>query len=412
MELLKTFIDMLDDNILNKYEKIISKIIYNETNGSDEGKELCLKLYNDKNLWIKNNNYTIKTLAYFVKTYNFNKYQEWHTNIMILIIKEYSNNNSRLEEIIYKYFWLDFIYLSDGLWFFNNHKYILCDQNIKLRIKIKTELIPFLISLEHSNSDIKESILNIINNLKNKTKLGGIINYCLIYFYISGDKLNNNNQIMQFENCVTEIEYIQISNYYFINTRNGLPEDYLTVASPFKYEELKYNNPDLIEAKKYLDTVFRDDFLVNTVLNDFSSFFEKDKRESYSRIWVGKGSNSKSTLLNILQMWLGPLCPKIKMETIEEFPNTAIINPLTSYNILPFKTNFVGKYGEMNEYKCSSYNERKDVNFDQNIPKLANAIFQLAINNFNYYKHKGLTLPKDILSGPVNRHPRIIDYDD
>ena len=278
--------------------------------------EDCVRYSVENNL---NNGYTIGSLYRWAK--------EDSPKGILTIIREKINNLLEEGDIktdfdvaciikeIYKYDYICTSIKNNSWWQFNNHKWALVDDAYTLSLKMSTEVSKEFATLasaymlqstnetgHRSDMLIKKSkdILKLIQDLKKKAPKERIISQCSLLFFNDKfeEKLDQNNYLVGFENGVYDLK-----NNIF---RNGCPDDHISKSTGYDYNSKFSENDKMIkDIEKFFKTIQPEDDMRLFILCYCASFLEGGNKDQKFMIWTGSGSNSKGTLIELLDHTLG-----------------------------------------------------------------------------------------------------------
>jgi len=266
-----------------------------------------------------NNGYTIGSLYRWAK--------EDNPKGINLIIREIINNLLEEGDIktdfdvaciikeIYKYDYICTSIKNNNWWQFQGNKWNLVDDAYTLSLKMSTEVskefatLASAYMLQSANetghkSDIlikkSKDILKLIQDLKKKAPKERIISQCSLLFYDEKfeEKLDQNTYLIGFENGVYDLK----SNIF----RNGCPDDYVSKTVGYEYNPKFTENDKIIkDIEKFFKSVQPEEDMRLYILCYCASLLEGGNKDQKFMIWTGSGSNSKGTLIELLDHTLG-----------------------------------------------------------------------------------------------------------
>jgi P4 family phage/plasmid primase-like protien len=139
----------------------------------------------------------------------------------------------------------------------------------------------------------------LIQDLKKGNYKDKIISECAKLFYDSEfeSKLNQNNYLVGFTNGIYDLK-----NKLF---RNGCPDDYVSKTTGYKYTEFNNSDQIIIDIKKFFASIQPAEDMRKYILCYCASLLEGGNKEQKFMIWTGSGSNSKGTLIDLLDNTFG-----------------------------------------------------------------------------------------------------------
>jgi len=278
--------------------------------------EDCVRYSIDNNT---NNGYTIGSLYRWAK--------EDSPKGILTIVREKINNLLEEGDIktdfdvaciikeIYKYDYVCTSIKNNSWWQFQNHRWALVDDAYTLSLKMSTEVSKEFATLasaymlqstnetgHRSDMLIKKSkdILKLIQDLKKKAPKERIISQCSLLFVNDKfeEKLDQNNLLIGFDNGVYDLK-----NNIF---RNGCPDDHISKTVGYDYNAKFTENDKMIkDIEKFFKTIQPEEDMRLFILCYCASFLEGGNKDQKFMIWTGSGSNSKGTLIELLDHTLG-----------------------------------------------------------------------------------------------------------
>lgn len=321
----------------NKWMQI-GWILFNITQGSDEGKKIWINFSKkcpdkfDINVcnyrWnqMKIKDYTLGSLRYLVKQDNPEAYQEYKKEETIKFLNENLNENiNSTDNDLAKGFKIaygdDFIF-NKNWYYFKNHIWNVSLDGIELRQKISSEYVDNYLKLNEiylkkfketkSIDDEKiykkksELIINIIKKLKSTSTKKNMLKECEELFY---DKNFNNKA----ENADPYLIAYKNGVYDFKNNifREGNPCDYLIKQLNINYKKYKENDREMIEINNYLTKVFPNPRLRKYFLDFSTELFIGGNFRKLVLFWTGEGDNGKTITQMLLDKIFGQLSVKV-----------------------------------------------------------------------------------------------------
>ena len=163
------------------------------------------------------------------------------------------------------------------------------------------------------NENIKKKCLDcskIALKLHNNTFINAITETSKIIFNkdkFFESKIDMNGNLFAFSNKVFDCKTNQF--------RNIEPNDYIMTNTGYDYPE--YIDEDSYKILiEYFNTIYPDEEVRNYMLDSFTNMINGERTEQSFNIHTGSGSNSKSTLFNIIDKSLGGYYLNINAETL------------------------------------------------------------------------------------------------
>lgn len=375
--------DIIDKKINEEDEKLFEYIQKNNLDKSDDLEECFYdvsnidkeanhskeKLFNLFESFRDSNFLTIRTIAYYARKDNLNKYKEWHEKFCGDEIKDMIKDLSdvSISKCFLKYYWLDLVYVKGDEFMIydkNKHKFIEGDINKAI---IKGQLYnDFLIFIENfinknRNSLNRELIRNneedeefavkkekiksldsfIISIKKNFTSLPTINR---IYTTLCNTTTINDKVGYGYGNKI-DISLIKDSNIYLTGVSNGViavdpelrkaefregkPEDFITFTSNVPYmKDYTINCDDMKYFFRYMAKAFLDNDIRKYVYKVCSSLLRRKNVEKKIYTFIGDTNGSKSIFGKILSKCLGSYSVTLGGEILTERQKAGSANPV------------------------------------------------------------------------------------
>jgi len=260
----------------------------------------------------KNEGLTIKSLHYWAKIDNYQKYVEFKNKDLDkwIDISVKTQTNYDIAFVLFKMYEYDFVY-SDKEWYtYRNHRWVRDSDGMSLKQKISIELCKkyFLIINRYnaaaSNSDTSDEekeeykkkgkeVLELTKKLKTTAFKNNIMTECQEIFYDKDftKKLDMNAYLIGFNNGVYDLKKGEF--------RDGRPDDYLELNTEIDKIEFDADHEQWPDLEHFINTIFVDEEVRNYFLLYLSSCLQGHNAEEKFRIWTGCGSNGKSKILEL-----------------------------------------------------------------------------------------------------------------
>lgn len=335
LEICLELIDMLNEKRFNNesYFLDIGRALFNATKGSEEGLKIWTRLGIDRDLDYDEDYYedqyenfdkshiSYKTLGWYAKRDNFEKYEDWHKSWCLPKLTQCLHSGGAhvpVAEAFYRVFWLEYFF-SNGRWYaFRDHILVSLAETIPLRNAITNGLIPYFESFnsqyisvkkgeenEEKEKSLEKSIKEtkkIIKNLQTESYRNQIIISSQTYFWKENIHrvLNKDPRLLGAKNCVIELTAEKAF------AREGKPEDYITKKLGVRYK-YKYNfdHKDITDLLLYFRQVFPHPELNEHMKKDISSILYGRNAEKIFRVWIGDTNGSKSIYQKTIRNMLG-----------------------------------------------------------------------------------------------------------
>lgn len=187
-------------------------------------------------------------------------------------------------------------------------------KGVDLWVNMSDDIVNRFTRLKDSENE-KQNILidKLIFQLKSVPFKGCLMKECSYIFHLSdkrfSSRLDENPNLMCFENGV-----LDLSNRN-VEFRQGRKDDYLSLTTGINYIEYDENDKYTIEVEEFLDKVFVDKDLKDYAMKVISSCLFGGSDEHF-HIWTGKGSNGKSTLVQLIEKCLGNYACKLPISLL------------------------------------------------------------------------------------------------
>jgi len=377
------------------YNKEIGKALYNASNGREEGLDLWVKTFakvhkmdeNDeehpdyykidsmKSKYYDYNTFyvTVKTIAWYAKEDNSDKYDRWHREWCIEAMDESLYGcHFDVARVLYRYKWLDYICITpDGpRWMlFHNHRLINNPKGISLKKSISTDLVELYAKMrtelsrqynvtvgQKEKDDIDDKLKKIntlIAELKKDQYKTSIMKAATEHFYREdsniSQQLDTNLNLTGLPNGVFEVDD------YECHFRPGKPEDYITKAAGKPYrKDFSYEHPTVKRYMHWIECMHRDEALRHEYHKIQASLLLGGNNDKKFYVGTGVGGNAKSQDIKCLQSALGQYCFDYPVELLTTKNN----NPNGTSSVLA--TNVGSKAGITTEAEDSD-NFRKEI---------------------------------------------------
>jgi len=319
----------------------IGRALYHTTRGGEEGlkiwsryaeeksdnfdKEYCRAKYEN----FDEDKITVKTLGWYARQDDEDKYKMWHNSWCVPKLKQCINEGFAhvlVAEAFYRAFWLDYMYSGKQWARYEKSRLVLFKEDIPIKRAITDNFIPFFDSLRtqlsleklHLNGhasrsqSIKEASNNIektmasiskaISKLLNEGFRGLLVKSIKDYFWRESlvKSLDSSPYLLGVKNCVIELT----DKKAFI--RPGKPEDYITKKVGVSYRsDYNFKHRDVKDLLVYFSQVFPETTLNEYMKKDVASMLYGRNAEKYFRVWIGDTNGSKSVFQKMLRQMMG-----------------------------------------------------------------------------------------------------------
>jgi len=268
------------------------------------------------------NNFTVKTLAFYAREDSPEEYQKWHKSWYLPYMeKAMSGTHSDVAEALYHVYWLDFACSNlskNTMYYFNKHVWKRLDSGHTLKNVISGDFITVIekfrvdVAMQVQNSNdqnfkdsaeaLIQKICKLIIKLKNRTFKNALFSEACEKFYIDDFEniLDSNPDLMGCINGV--IEALDKTAVF----RSGKPEDYVSKSTGNVWRtDLHDRHPLVLRFLSYFGKVYPDKELLDYVGKMFSAALKGRNASKIFPTHTGKGNNYKSMVKKILECAFG-----------------------------------------------------------------------------------------------------------
>ena len=346
---LEKLLGMLSPSRAEDYHSWISImfIIYNESEGNDEGLSLFIKFSSkcpdkfDEGVCVSTWEKTVKkstggltmgTLDWFARQDNPEAYRQWREKRSEEHIKESlitGGGHNDLAKALFELYGQTYVCASVvyNTWYeFSGHMWNQVEEGITLREKISSDLVSKLNErLKEAsnklaqtedesekamyNSRIKQ-IVKVMNSCKSAPFKNNIMKECKEVFYRKDFESRLNRD--RFKICCANGVY-DLKRFVF---RPGVPDDYFSVALPVNYVEYTESDPKVQFVHRYFEKVFPDKSVRDYFYDISSDIFVGGNFHKKVYCWSGEGNNAKSVTQELFEKMLGKYANKLPTSLI------------------------------------------------------------------------------------------------
>lgn len=247
-----------------------------------------------------------------------------------------------LSDLIYKMFWLDYLYFEDK-WYTFDQNCILINDNTSV-----TKMVISLLNdnrqwryknITHTTYDAREnsekigdtsylqSFLKFYTHISNNLKPTSIETFLRAKFSFGIKKEMNDDP----ERILWKNGYMTVAKTTCISVVGPHIEDLYTMKTSTDFPDEKPPDKDIYELYNWLFQAYPEG-THEFMLTDWASFLHGVNVHRKNRSWVGVGANSKSKLLKLIENLLGDYCVVANQGIVMEQENQN--NATTSMNII------------------------------------------------------------------------------
>lgn len=338
-EIIKILIECLSDDRFDQENFFldIGRAIYNSMEydllkvGLEYWKELSKRSQNkdineefcDENYFLfdSQNYVSCKTVAWYAKEDNKEKYDEWHVKWYSCKISYCIENQEHecVAEAFYRRFWLEFLFCNKKWYHFRGHHLDITKDTAYLSRFITQNFTPIFDKfqndlsginvntrgnsrLNNNNDNLMQLSSRLIKSLKTITFKKSIFSALQPFFLCENieDYIDSNINLLGLKNCVIETTEKKVC------IRIGKPEDYITKSMGVQYrKDLSYKSKVVKEAILYRRQVFPHPEVLDMMKRNLSSYLKGGNKEKLLRLNIGETNGSKSILSKILKKIFG-----------------------------------------------------------------------------------------------------------
>ena len=319
------------------YFNDIGRALHHITHGSEEGYRKWIEwgeprganIRGKELMWnsMEYSGITMKTIMFYARHDNEDTYKLWHKDwVTTDMAAACGGGHSHVAKALYKTFCLKYVCaaVSNTSWYvFNDNHWSHIDKGYSLSIALTEEFVQlFDLCRKKWNDDkiasqdasmkskLEWDIMNvtkIIAKLADNTFKTKVLNEALNYFYdpYFADHFDNLPHLFCARSCVFEMRDGRIL------TRDGKPEDYLTMESGVKYDpRLTMDSMDVREALTWMNQLMVDPTLVKILKKKCGSLLYGGNLDKTLDALTGPPDAGKSTFIRALCMALGKYAVK------------------------------------------------------------------------------------------------------
>lgn len=347
-DMAKMFLSMIDKKRFSEsiYWIDIGKCLYNIFSRSPEGLTIW-KSISDNEIVKKceflyytfrdDNSLNLKTLAWYAKKDNHEKYNDWHSkwtkDAMTLAL---DLTHSSIATALFRLYWLDISCKSVQskslyLWKSKSHYWIQMDKDSQLRLIIsgdfRNRFIEYRTELSEESGKCKNSDYSLIiekrieiigvliKKLGNSSFKEQIVKESIDFFK---DEMfeKYENKLPELKACYNGVIEVDDKKAIF---RDGKPQDYLTKCSQIFYDtKLTWKSPDVVNFMNWMEDVFHDEELKLFFIKLLASCLYSRNVSKVFVIFTGVGNNGKSMIKILTQCMFGSYCVDIPVTAITQ----------------------------------------------------------------------------------------------
>jgi len=341
-EICLELVNYLADKRFNQetYFLDIGKAFYHATEGGDHGLKAWIRMAEERSEnydedfcrlnyeGFGGENITVKTIAWYARSDDDEKYRQWHENWCLPKLTEALDRQQvhvLVAEAFYRVFWLEYMYTGKKWTEFRKSRLVILKEDIPIRRTITDKFIPYFEHLRaqysveklklssHTSSgsnkkmaqDLEENIKEIgkmIKKLLTDNYRAALVRSIREYFWKEDlvKVLDKNPKLLGVRNCVIELTDTKA----FV--RSGKPEDYITKKVGVSYRsEYSFKHQDVKDLLVYFRQVFPNPSLNEHMKKDMAAMLYGRNAEKSFRMWIGDTNGSKSVFQKMLRTMLG-----------------------------------------------------------------------------------------------------------
>ena len=293
--------------------------------------DTCRNLYST----FANSSITVKTLAWYAREDNGDRYAEWHRNWCKNSMEQaLSCYHTDVAVALHRVYWLDYVYcpIGTGKWFcFRNHRWFEVNQGIALRRAMSDD---FVKRFERARMELTRQIHDsddegFKGNAEIVVKKLGTIIGLLKKVGFKTSLLTEAKEHFSHDNFIGLLDtnpfltgvtngILEVNNERVI-FRHAKPEDYISMCTniPF-HSHFSWEDPLVMEAMKWFGQVFTDRQLLHHFLKFSASCLQGRNSDKIFPIWTGEGDNSKSMIVKLFEATFNSYCIKFPVALLSE----------------------------------------------------------------------------------------------
>ena len=289
------------------------------TERSDDFSEAdCKKMYPD---FRQENTISVKTIAWYARQDNPDQYNQWHRDWCMPYLERASTmTHTDVAQALYHVYWLEFVCssLKDKRWYqFENNRWTPLDSGVTLKSRIsgdflkrfeafRTDLARQIHESDDDNFKMSAEIMmkkltDLIRRLKTVNFKNALMTEAMELFY--------NNKFREYSdanpNLMGLINGIVETTESYATTREGKPEDYVTMCAGVYYQDYDWNHPEVKAFLYWMRQCFTDPDLCTYFLRLISSCLRSGNLDKLFPVMTGDGSNSKSMVKKLVEAVFG-----------------------------------------------------------------------------------------------------------
>jgi P4 family phage/plasmid primase-like protien len=274
----------------------------------------CDKLWDNA----KGDGLSVGSLCHWAKEDNPKGYSEFmRSKIEHLLLRALSCTSSDIVEVIHAMYSTTFkcACIKPKVWFeFKSHKWKNVQEGHTLYSCISKGVVAefkklgqYCYQKAHQLGDDeaeawmkkRNKVDKIIEKLKQNKFKKDLMEECAIRFFDEEfeKKVNDAPNLLGFNNGVYDLDLDHF--------RSGSPDDYLTFSTGYDYIDFDGDEEVFDFINKFLATIQKNEAEREYLLRLSASFLCGRNKEQQVRIWIGGGSNGKSTFMNLVALALG-----------------------------------------------------------------------------------------------------------
>lgn len=309
---------------------------------------------------IETNHLSVKTIAWYAKQDQPEKYKIWHDGWCYPVLESAATQPTdvSVSKAFYRCFWLDFICFGRGdkNWYkFKTNKWEHCKDAIEI---LDTMSGDFIQRLEILRQEIGQKKLQTRDDTAKKLLEANIGKICVLIQKLEDDKYTSrvlrracnffhckdfpeitdqNMEMIACKNCIFAIDenVKEVDGKIYaegkVEIREGKPEDYITRDMPVSYPfGFTSESPQVKAYLKWVTQLIPDPSSRHEFRKYQASFLRGKNPDKKLGILVGQPSAGKSTLVRVWDRIFGGFCCKLPLNITEKNKNPEGASPASS----------------------------------------------------------------------------------
>lgn len=261
--------------------------------------------------------YALPSLIKWAKSDNPELYLEISKELLAdLIKKANTNTHDDFANLIYEMYKTSYVCvdITKNIWYeFQNHRWVNVPEAYTLSERISKEICEKILNGvkqsivkdeedEFANDEVNKFAARVkitYAKLKDINNKGSIIKACRNKFYNPKfmNLIDSNGKLIGFENGVFDLRNMEF--------RDGIPEDYITMTTGYKYIEFKRDDKIIRDIEKFFEKLQPEEDSRVYLLKFIALCLDGEISLQQFMFWPGSGGNGKSKTLDLIKFTFG-----------------------------------------------------------------------------------------------------------